>query len=312
MYQPGPDIEKLIADFVQSPQDAVLQQQVAELCSSDSEIASYVEKRLLEWLNQGASMSSAPTAPVRPSFLKRSKSRYRWIAGCIIALAGLLGWYYLQQKKVHLQVYTNTTKQVIELPLINQNKITLNKQSSISYNAKLKGTPAIKMLKGDAYIEIDKSKPVAVQLDDQTVLYTSRGAFNVHKSAGIVQVLMIKGTATVIQDEVKEWPLKPYMQVRRQLHKQIIQSKSRSLSALAWKTRALNFRDVPLLEALDGINSFYSIEIALPPSAESLAKRRITANFNNLSVTEIISGLKKILKRPIVKERPGKYYITLK
>lgn len=314
MHQPEPETIRLIFKYIQSPQDPALQQQIADVCAGDPELARYVEERLMEWLKQDA-IIPAPTIPVNISTgHKQPHSWLRWgIAGIsVLLITGLVSWYYVQHRQNQLQAYTNTKKDTVIIPLISQNTITLNKQSAIAYNSKLKGNPAIKMINGDAFIEINRSKQVGVQLDDQTVLYTSKAAFNVHKTEDQVQVILVKGNATVVQDEVKEWSLKPNIQIKRQLHKQILQSKVKSLSALAWKTRILNFKDIPLAEALDGINSYFCIEIIIPPSAETLTKRRITADFSNLSITETISHLKKLLKLPIVKERPGKYYVTLK
>ncbi|RFS21376.1 DUF4974 domain-containing protein [Chitinophaga silvatica] len=314
MYQPEPETIRLISNYIQSPQDPALQQQIAELCVSDPELAQYVEEQLMEWLKQGAVLPT-PTIPVTsPTDHKQSYSWFRWaIAGVFLLLSGsLFFWYYKHQQQNQLQVYTNTRKDTVIIPLVYQNSIILNKQSAIAYNSKLNGNPAIKMINGDAYIEINRTKQVGVQLDAQTVLYTSKATFNVHKTEDLVQVILVKGLATIVQDDVKEWDLKPNIQIKRQLHKQILQSKVKSLSALAWKTRILNFRDIPLPEALDGINSYFRIEIVIPPSAETLTKRKITADFSNLSISETISSLKKLLKLPIVKERPGKYYITLK
>lgn len=314
MYQPEPGIIELISQFIESPHDPALRERVDELCAADPDIAAYTESRLLDWLQKGSAVVAVPTAPVAPvaQSATESKQKLVWAAVLTAVIAVGLAIYFMLRTGTQLQVYRNTGKQCVTIPLIKPNSITLNKGATVAYNDKLKGNPAVKMLGGDMYIEVDRPRPLTIQLDEQTVMLTKKGAFNIHKSAGIIQVVTIKGSATVIQDEVKEWPLKPKMQVKRQPHQQIIHSSVKSLSALAWKTGVLNFKDIPLSEVLDGINSYHNVDIIIPPSASRLNKRMITADFTGLSLTEVINHLRKILKLPVVKERPGKFYITLK
>ncbi|WP_185937236.1 FecR domain-containing protein [Chitinophaga polysaccharea] len=102
------------------------------------------------------------------------------------------------------------------------------------------------------------------------------------------------------------------MLAKREQHKPLQFKAVKSQSLLAWKTGRLTFRNTPLEEVIDAVNSYFGLDIQVPPSAASLYKRSLTVDFGNKSVDEILVSLQRALKVPLVKDSGNRYYITLK
>lgn len=102
------------------------------------------------------------------------------------------------------------------------------------------------------------------------------------------------------------------MMATREQHQPLQHKTVKSQSLLAWKTGKLKFRNIPLEEIIDGVNSYFDLDIQVPPSAASLYKRSLTVDFEHKSAEEAVALLHKTLKVPIVKDSANRYYITLK
>ena len=99
-------------------------------------------------------------------------------------------------------------------------------------------------------------------------------------------------------------------QAKQELYHPLEKKSFRSQSPPVWKTGRLQFRNTPLADVLNALNSYYNIEIIVPPSARYLYRQRITADFEKRSVEDAIDTLRSILRHPVVKDRKGRYYIT--
>jgi ferric-dicitrate binding protein FerR (iron transport regulator) len=151
-----------------------------------------------------------------------------------------------------------------------------------------------------------------MQLDEHTDLYTLKAVFAVHKTNTIFKILVIKGKVTLVQDKGKKVYLTASMMAKREGHQSLQFKTVKSQSLLAWKTGQLQFRNIPLEEIIDAVNSYFHLDIQVPPSAASLYKRSLTVDFENKSADETLALLQKALKVPLVKDSANRYYITLK
>jgi ferric-dicitrate binding protein FerR (iron transport regulator) len=315
MYQPPQDVSDLISRYIQSPQDPLLQERVAALAAAGPEQAAYVERRLMVWLGEETPVPVVTAIPVVPVMREpRARSFHpMWAVLATIVLlaaAGLIFYLWPQPRK--MLMYTNDTGRIDTLRLAKDSRVITNKRTTLSYAAKFAVTPELNVINGDAYFEIHQTARIRMQLDEHTVLYTANAVFNVHKTAAISQVLVIKGRVTLVPDKGNKIQLTANMQAKRERHHPLQKKTVKSQSQLAWKTGRLKFRNIPLEEVLDAVNGYYGLEILLPPSAGNLYKRRLTADFENKSADEILVMLRKMLHVPIVKDSTNRYYVSMK
>lgn len=315
MYQPQQDVSDLISRYIQSPQDPLLQEQIAALIAAGPEQAAYVERRLTDWLGEGTPVVVKPAIPVVP-VLREPKARSfhpKWVVLATITVLALAGFiFYKWRPDGRMLQYVNHTGHIDTLRLAKNSRVITNKETTISYAAKFDVTPQVQMVNGDAYFEISQPARIRMQLDEHTVLYTVNAVFNVHKTATVSQVFVVKGRVTLVPDKGNKMQLTANMQAKRELHHPLQKKTVKSQSQLAWKTGHLKFRNIPLEEVLDAVNGYYGLEILLPPSAGNLYKRRLTADFENKSADETLVILRKMLNVPIVKDSANRYYVSMK
>lgn len=315
MYQPQRDVSDLISRYIQSPQDPHLQEQIAALIAAGPEQAAYVESRLIAWLGDGIPLPPVAATPVVP-VLREPKARSfhpKWVVLATVLLLAIAGFIFYQSRPSGKMLpYVNHTGHIDTLHLTKRSRVITNKETAISYAAKFDVTPELNVVNGDAYFEINQPARIRMQLDEHTVLYTANAVFNVHKTATITQVLVVKGRVTLVPDKGSKLQLTANMQAKRERYHSLQKKTVKSQSQLAWKTGQLKFRNIPLEEVLDGVNGYYGLEILLPPSAGNLYKRRLTADFENKSADETLAMLRKMLNVPIVKDSANRYYVSMK
>ncbi|PSL47254.1 FecR family protein [Chitinophaga niastensis] len=314
MYQPTPDINDLILHYIQSPHDPLLQEQIAVLKAAGLEQASYVESRLEAWLKEGAVPPKATPAQVKVVAAASPHSfKWLWMAAVatVVLLIGGFTWYQWQRPG-KMTLHANHTDHIDSLLLTKGSSVVLNKESVISYADKFDITPAIKVLAGDAYFNIKEPANILVQLDEHNTLRVSQAAFNIHKTKTSVAIFVVSGKATIVPNKGKAVLLTANMSGNLDHHHPLQKKMLKSQAALAWKTGRLQFKNIPLEEVLTAINSYYGLEITVPPSAKSLYKQKLTANFEKKSDKEIIEMLRKMLAVHIVKDSANAYYITMK
>ncbi|SEW56089.1 FecR family protein [Chitinophaga arvensicola] len=314
MYQPGPDVRDLISRFIHTPQDPLLQAQIAALREEGPEQAAYVESQLAAWLAEGAPAPLTTVVRELPPPSPVRASRYKWIAAAVAipVVALLIFLFYSRSGKETSLHYINLTGHTDTLLLAGGSTLIARKDASLSYAAKFAVTPELQLHHGDVWFEIFMPSRVRMKLDEHTDLYTLEAVFAVHKTDAIFKVLLIKGKATLVSDKDKKLLLTPGMMASREQHQALLHKNPKSQALLAWKTGKLKFRNIPLDEIIDGVNSYFDLDIQVPPSAVSLYKRSLTVDFEHSSPEETLALLRKALKAPIVKDSANRYYITLK
>jgi ferric-dicitrate binding protein FerR (iron transport regulator) len=147
--------------------------------------------------------------------------------------------------------------------------------------------------KGEAWFDIakDKDHPFIVHVDSSTVevLGTS---FDVRLTDTTVSVAVASGKVgfTAIKDKA-EAILTPGLTgsyVKASQNIRVVESSNQ----LAWRTGQVKFYDSPLHEVLATMEQIYEVNVAMAPT---LAKTRVTATINNLSLEKIITLLEASL-----------------
>jgi ferric-dicitrate binding protein FerR (iron transport regulator) len=315
MYQPEQDITDLVSGFIQSPQDPHLQQQIANYCATGPEQAAWLERRLTAWLNQEIpdNRTSAPAIAVRPVVQPRV-APWKWLTAAAAVLLVVVLFFAGRRSRLveKMVLYSNNTGHNDTLQLDGGSRLIAARQAVISYAAGFSETPDIRVISGDACLEIDRSSEVHVQLDDHTVLDASRMICNVRKTGEVSKVFVAKGHATLRRRDDPPMQLASGTEAIKEPHRSWERRQLKSAAPLAWLTGQLRFRNIPLEEVLEAVNGYYGLEIMVPPSAVALYKRRITADFGRKSEEEVIALLRNMLNVPVVKDSARRYYMTMK
>jgi len=313
MYQPEQDIDNLISGYIHAPHDPLLQEQIAAFRSEGPEQAAYLESRLTAWLAEGVAVPEANTSFIIPSSSRRVFNS-RWLVAVALVLviaAGLLLYFY-RLAPVRQMHYVNNTGHIDTLLPVPGCTLITGKGASLAYVPGFTATPELHMLEGDTWFEVALPVRVRMQLDEHTDLYTLNAVFTVHKTNTIFKILVIKGKVTLVQDKGKKVYLTASMLAKREQHQPLQFKTVKGQSLLAWKTGRLSFRNTPLEEVIDAVNSYFQLNIQVPPSAASLYKRSLTVDFENKSADETLVLLQRALNVPLVKDSGNRYYITLK
>ncbi|CAL1520413.1 FecR domain-containing protein [Chitinophaga sp. MM2321] len=322
MDQPSPEINELITRFIQSPQDPVLQEQIAVLKASGPAQSRYLESRLEAWLKDdaGAVITTGTLKKRAPSrgrnpFTHRfpAYSRWLWIAAAaVILVAGGITFYHLQAPP-KMAVRNNTSDHLDSFLLADGSKVVLNKNAIISHGVRPENDHEIAVLAGDVYFDLKQQSACRVTADSQNILLATGAAFNVHKTKTTTGVFVARGKLTIVKEDGKETVLSTNMQGKLADAQPLKTQLLKSQAPLAWRTGALRFRNVPLEEVLDAVSGYYSIDIHVPPSAaRKLYKKKLTVDFRTKSEKEMIAQLQKSLLVYIVKDSTNAYYVTLK
>lgn len=312
MYQPEQDIDDLISGYIHAPHDPLLQEQIDVFRSEGPEQAAYLESRLAAWLAEGVPVQEGSTSFVIPSSSRRVFNR-KWLmtAVVLIVAAGVLLYFYRQAPAEQIQYVNNTGHVDTLLPAPGCTVIT-DRGASLRYPAGFTANPELYMEGGNTWFEVALPVRLRMQLDEHTDLYTLNAVFTLHKTNTLFKILVIKGKVTLLQHNGKKVYLTANMLAKRERHQPLQFKTVKSQSLLAWKTGRLAFRDTPLEEVIDALNSYYHLDIQVPPSAAGLYKRSLTADFENRSAEETLALLQRALKVPLVKDSGNRYYITLK
>lgn len=315
MYQPEQDIDDLISRYIHAPHDPLLQEEIAGLRGEGPEQAAYVESRLAAWLAESipAPGNTADVAiPSSPTVSKRTSNGKWLVAAAVLLLVTGMIVYYCWPAPVKQLQYINHNENTDTLLLAPGCTVIAGRGASLSYATPFHVTPDLRMLGGDAWFDVTLPARTRMQLDEHTDLYTLKAVFAVHKTNTIFKILVIKGKVTLVQDKGKKVYLTASMMAKREGHQSLQFKTVKSQSLLAWKTGQLQFRNIPLEEIIDAVNSYFHLDIQVPPSAASLYKRSLTVDFENKSADETLALLQKALKVPLVKDSANRYYITLK
>ncbi len=141
----------------------------------------------------------------------------------------------------------------------------MNSNTTLSYMKHFHGNTRNVELKGEAFFEVtpDKSKPFIIKAD-QAVIKVVGTSFNVDtkRSPATVEVYVATGIVEVYKPESKNNSVFLHPGEMGTVSKNIIHSKKASNeNAIAWKTGRMDFRDIPLSEAVEMLNKMYRVNI---------------------------------------------------
>ncbi|MCA4806958.1 FecR family protein [Myroides odoratimimus] len=199
---------------------------------------------------------------------------------------------------------------IITLP--DSSTVVLSANSVLSYNHDFNIEKRTVKLKGKAFFDIahNKQKPFTVEVGDFTtsVLGTS---FTITEIDSLTQVTVVTGKVKVSSE--KESLIEPiYLTKNKQFtfnnHTQLSSVNTKDLeSVLTWNKGIINFKQTPLPEVINQLNTWYNTSIQYNSSL--IKQKTLTASYNDKSLDYILEDISFLLDLKINK-RSNIYYLT--
>ena len=235
---------------------------------------------------------------VQPSKYKKLYFRIASAAAVVFfVLTCSLAYLYTSAPK---EFYTYSAQSTpVEYTLQDGTKVTLNKNSSLTYKSDFGDKRRDVKLMGEAFFKVtkDKTRPFSVEaLGTKTeVLGTS---FNVraNKETGNVTTTLVEGSVRFIMDEKSEQVLKPGEEIAFNTKTQIFDmQKTDTQFNTAWVSGRFNYNNVSFAYLAEKLEHIYKMKIVIENT--KIANRIVSASFmNDEPVENIIQALENELE----------------
>lgn len=222
--------------------------------------------------------------------LSNKPNRRFGMLGVAVAIALLLvtGYWVLFNQSSLVEIATENQTQAITLP--DGSKVSLNENSTLSYNKKFE--KRVVNLKGEAFFEVTKQngQPFFI-FSNGTKTEVLGTSFNIktNDENKDVEVTVVTGKVAVSLAKVpqKKVLLTPGDKaVYKSKVALIKKEKSNDKNFLAWKTHILSYENKTLKEIIPELEDFYKIKIIL--SNQQMLNCCFTVDFDNISTKEAL------------------------
>lgn len=214
-----------------------------------------------------------------------------WARIAAVLVVGLSIWFIVRNipgDVAEMQVLA--TSEAVETDSLPDGSIvTVNRGGRVTYPETFSGDRRVVTLQGEAFFQVaaNPDKPFVVQANtaEVTVLGTSFYV-QAYDSAGMVDIGVEEGKVSVTSKGV--------LAVLQAGERVIINTRSGELTAkkaydpnvLFWKSETLTFRDVPLQEVFDVLESAYGVDIEVRD--QDIIRCRLSARFDKAPVEQVL------------------------
>jgi transmembrane sensor len=228
-----------------------------------------------------------------------------WLAvAASVTLLALAGYFFFAQDAATPNVQTTTTvksltrttargqKTTVELP--DGTRVMLNANSKLLYPEAFTGGTREVTLEGEGYFEVthDPAHPFMVHSANTSTRVLGT-AFNVRAAAAGVTVTLVEGKVDVTAGRGSQ-VLKPSQQA-------VVNAGSTDIATtvvdvnkyIGWKNNTLVFDHITVAEALEQMENWYNVDIAINNPA--LGKCFVTARYENESLENVLNSFRFML-----------------
>ncbi len=248
-----------------------------------------------------------------PKEVKVRKMVPVWRIAAAVLLVLVAGFLIRNQfvSSVNWNEVTATVAKKEAIQLADGTKVWLNEGSSFSYPEQFKGATRTVKLNGEAFFEVarDESTPFIVE-SSKGMVEVLGTSFNVIDREGEddLAVQVISGKVGVYFAEGSE-----ELAILIKNEKVVYSSKTKTLkrsiddsqNAIAWKTKKLRFRDTPLSDAIETIETFYKVHVDL--ENKELKNCTLNSNFNNLDIQAVLESVSDVFDMELKKQNNFNY-----
>ncbi|MBF4486784.1 FecR domain-containing protein [Flavobacterium sp. CSZ] len=238
------------------------------------------------------------------------KTSFQWLRiAASIALISTLGWLgysYFENKSANTLIQIHAANTTLNDTLPDGTRVTLNKNSSLSYTSRFKGNTRPVTLKGEAffYVSPDKTKPFIITINDVTVQVVGT-SFNVKNKYGKTTVDVETGIVKVSKNKDQVELRHGEKVIITDLQSQLLKSVSKGKLYNYYRNKELICEQTPLQELVDALNEIYDANIIIKKTA--LQKKPITTVFKDQSLDQILEVIQETFMIEI--ERKGNQII---
>jgi transmembrane sensor len=230
-------------------------------------------------------------------------NRTTWIfrAAAILIFGFFATWFIVNSAKHEDLLVVETTTELKTIRLPDGTKVTLNKNSKLSYPNQFSDTERRVELTGEAFFNVSKNPNQAFIIKNESFNIKVIGtSFNVlsslEKNKAIVTV--VTGTVAFMAKKGESILLvKDEVGVLNLSNQQLSKSINLDENFLAWQTKKIVFNNTSLLEVVKTLEAYFSIQVKL--KNKSLATCKFTGSFENPKLTDVLNVLEKTLNLKI-------------
>jgi ferric-dicitrate binding protein FerR (iron transport regulator) len=231
------------------------------------------------------------------------KSKYKKLylriasAAAVVFFAMTCGMAYLYMAEPN-EIYTYSAQSVpVEYLLEDGTKVTLNKNSSLTYSSNFGKERRDVKLTGEAFFRVtkDKTKPFAVEaLGTMTEVLGTSFNVSVNNKTGNVTTTLVEGSVRFVAKDCEQM-LKPGEEIIYDASSKKYETrKTDTQFNTAWVTGRYNYTDVTFGDLANKLEQIYKLKIEISDS--KIANRIVSASFlNEEPVEEILKALENEL-----------------
>lgn len=205
----------------------------------------------------------------------------------VIAGAAILAYTLFLKGSPVNKVTLTAQNNVVADTLADGSVVTLNKNSSLTYPEKFKGSNRTVELKGEAFFKVapDKKKPFIIHVNDVTVRVVGT-SFNISSGGGNTEVIVETGIVQVTRKN-KVVELKPGEKLTVQMQDTtLVKQKQTDKLYDYYRTREFECDNTPLWKLVDVLNKAYNAQIII--GRKELRNLPLNTTFNNESLDHIL------------------------
>ena len=231
------------------------------------------------------------------------KSKYKKLylriasAAAVVFFAMTCGMAYLYTAQPN-EIYTYSAQSVpVDYLLADGTKVTLNKNSSLTYSSNFGKERRDVKLTGEAFFNVtkDKTKPFAVEaLGTMTEVLGTSFNVSVNNKTGNVTTTLVEGSVRFVAKDCEQM-LKPGEEIIYDASSKKYETrKTDTQFNTAWVTGRYNYTDVTFGDLANKLEQIYKLKIEISDS--KIANRIVSASFlNEEPVEEILKALENEL-----------------
>jgi len=215
-----------------------------------------------------------------------------------IGLLALVAVYWVFQQPLstdaNLQIVQTAAGEQREIILPDSSRVWLNENTLLSYDPAFAKRQV--QLAGEAFFEVQRmenspfevispsTKTVVLGTSFNVRAYPEEERIEVTVESG--KVLLAEQTQAAKDSVLLEAGTSG---IYRKLSKELVKSETKLDNAAAWKTRKLNFLDVPMREVIADLERYFNIDIQTPN--ESILSCPYTGDFSNPDLESVLTAV---------------------
>ena len=280
----------------QAPENELMANRIAEVWDKSATYTPAFEPNVEQGLKRFKRRIQAEEAPAKVVAMPRR--RIGWLAAASVAaiILGVWGFSTLfNSPSPQLTAYSEIAPRALNLS--DGTEVQLNQHSRIDYLAEWTSGKRIVQLSGEAFFEVAKNpeQPFVVETPHAQVEVLGT-AFNLraYEDEPLIELTVDHGKVRFSpSNSDQSWILEKGDQVYYNWQRKTIQERrDEGGNANAWMDQLLQFNDLPIGEVAQYLERVYQIDIQV---AAAIRSCRVTADFTNSSVAEVMEVLETIV-----------------